>query len=96
MKFGLITTEGGAYFKEVPEEAIYGEELGFDSVWLEEHHSIRNHYWPSPVRLEELTPAPTKAKIQFAFMNAPLIRHRFTLGDFFAFLNWDQETLWHR
>src|SRR4026209_867867 len=50
MKFGFITTEGGIYFKEALEEAVYGEELGFDSVWLEEHHSIRNHYWPSPLR----------------------------------------------
>ena len=49
MKFGFITTEGGTYFKEALEEAIYGEELGFDSVWLEEHHSIHNHYWPSPL-----------------------------------------------
>jgi len=49
MKFGFITTEGGYYFKEALEETIYGEELGFDSVWLEEHHSIRNHYWPSPL-----------------------------------------------
>ena len=49
MKFGFITTEGGAYFKEALEEAIYGEEPGFDSVWLEEHHGIRNHYWPSPL-----------------------------------------------
>lgn len=49
MKFGFITTEGGAYFKEALEEAVYGEELGFDSVWLEEHHSIQNHYWPSPL-----------------------------------------------
>lgn len=48
MKFGLIPTEGGTYFREALEEAIYAEELGFDSVWLEEHHSIRNHYWPSP------------------------------------------------
>jgi alkanesulfonate monooxygenase SsuD/methylene tetrahydromethanopterin reductase-like flavin-dependent oxidoreductase (luciferase family) len=49
MKFGFITTEGGDYFKEALEEALYGEDLGFDSVWLEEHHSIRNHYWPSPL-----------------------------------------------
>jgi glycerol-1-phosphate dehydrogenase [NAD(P)+] len=48
----------------------------------------------SPVRFEELTPAPTRAEVQFAFRNAPLIRHRFTLGDLFVFLNWDQETLW--
>jgi alkanesulfonate monooxygenase SsuD/methylene tetrahydromethanopterin reductase-like flavin-dependent oxidoreductase (luciferase family) len=49
MKFGFIPTEGGTYFQEALEEAVYGEELGFDSVWLEEHHSIRNHYWPSPL-----------------------------------------------
>ena len=48
----------------------------------------------SPVRFEELTPAPTQAEVQFAFRNAPLIRHRFTLGDLFVFLNWDQNTLW--
>ncbi len=49
MKFGFITTEGGAFYPQALREAVYGEELGFDSVWLEEHHSIRNHYWPSPL-----------------------------------------------
>jgi glycerol-1-phosphate dehydrogenase [NAD(P)+] len=48
----------------------------------------------SPVSFEGLTPAPTAAEVQFAFRSAPLIRHRFTLGDLFVFLNWDQETLW--
>ena len=48
----------------------------------------------SPVRFKELTPAPTQAEVHFAFMSAPLIRHRFTLGDLFMFLNWDRETLW--
>jgi probable F420-dependent oxidoreductase len=27
---------------------VRAEELGFDSVWMEEHHSVANHYWPSP------------------------------------------------
>ena len=49
MKFGFIPTEGGHFFQEALEEAIYGETLGFDSSGLEEHHSIRNHYWPSPL-----------------------------------------------
>lgn len=49
MKFGFITTEGGHYFDEALREAIRGEELGFASVWLEEHHGVRNHYWPSPL-----------------------------------------------
>jgi glycerol-1-phosphate dehydrogenase [NAD(P)+] len=52
------------------------------------------HAVSSPVRFEELTPAPTHAEVQFAFRNAPLIRHRFTVGDLFVFLNWDQKTLW--
>ena len=49
MKFGFIPTEGGSFFQEALKESVYGEELGFDSVWLEEHHSIRNHYWPAPL-----------------------------------------------
>ena len=49
MKFGFIPTEGGNYYREFLEETIYGEELGFDSVWLEEHHGVKNHYWPSPL-----------------------------------------------
>jgi glycerol-1-phosphate dehydrogenase [NAD(P)+] len=52
------------------------------------------HAIESPVHFEGLTPAPTEAEVQFAFRNAPLIRHRFTLGDLFVFLNWDQENLW--
>ena len=52
------------------------------------------HAISSPMRFADLTPAPAEAEVQFAFRNAPLIRHRFTLGDLFVFLNWDQETLW--
>lgn len=48
----------------------------------------------SPVHFADLTPPPTEAEVKFAFMSAPLIRHRFTLGDLFVFLNWDRETLW--
>ena len=49
MKFGFIPTEGGAYYREFLEEVLLGESLGFDSVWLEEHHGVKNHYWPSPL-----------------------------------------------
>jgi len=52
------------------------------------------HSISSPVRFEELTPPATESEVQFAFQSAPLIRRRFTLGDMFVFLNWDQETLW--
>jgi probable F420-dependent oxidoreductase len=49
MKFGFIPTEGGRFYREALEEVLLGEELGFDSVWMEEHHGVRNHYWPSPL-----------------------------------------------
>jgi alkanesulfonate monooxygenase SsuD/methylene tetrahydromethanopterin reductase-like flavin-dependent oxidoreductase (luciferase family) len=49
LKFGFIPIEGGAYYPEFLKEVLLGEQLGFDSVWLEEHHGIRDHYWPSPL-----------------------------------------------
>lgn len=48
----------------------------------------------SPVTFADLTPPPTESEVRFAFQNAPLIRHRFTLGDLILFLNWDQNMLW--
>jgi probable F420-dependent oxidoreductase len=49
LKIGFIPIEGGHYYKEALEEVTKAEELGFDSVWMEEHHSVANHYWPSPL-----------------------------------------------
>lgn len=49
MRFGIIPTEGGAMFREALAEVELAEDLGFDSVWMEEHHGISNHYWPSPL-----------------------------------------------
>src|SRR5438094_32512 len=48
LKLGFIPIEGGHYYKEALEEVTRAEELGFDSVWMEEHHAVTNHYWPSP------------------------------------------------
>src|SRR5438046_513454 len=49
MKFGFIPTEGGTYYRQALDEVMLGEELGFDSVWMEEHHGVKNHYWPTPL-----------------------------------------------
>ncbi len=49
LKIGFIPIEGGHYYKDALEEVTRAEELGFDSVWMEEHHSVANHYWPSPL-----------------------------------------------
>ena len=49
MRFGFIPTEGGAFYAQALAEVEQGEALGFDSVWMEEHHGVRDHYWPSPL-----------------------------------------------
>jgi len=48
LKIGFIPIEGGHFYREALEEVTHAEDLGFDSVWMEEHHSVANHYWPSP------------------------------------------------
>ena len=49
MKFGFIPTEGGRFFRQALDEVVLGEELGFASVFMEEHHGVRDHYWPTPL-----------------------------------------------
>jgi probable F420-dependent oxidoreductase len=49
LKFGFIPIEGGQFYQEALTEVVHAEELGFDSVWMEEHHGVKDHYWPSPL-----------------------------------------------
>src|SRR5256886_11155522 len=49
LKVGFIPIEGGHFYKDALEEVVGAEDLGLDSVWMEEHHSVVNHYWPSPL-----------------------------------------------
>jgi probable F420-dependent oxidoreductase len=49
LKCGFIPSEGGQFYQEALEEVVRAEELGFDSVWMEEHHGVKDHYWPSPL-----------------------------------------------
>ncbi len=48
MRFGLIPVEDSRYFAESLRQVELAEMLGFDSVWLEEHHGTSGHYHPSP------------------------------------------------
>jgi glycerol-1-phosphate dehydrogenase [NAD(P)+] len=48
----------------------------------------------APLAFSQLTPAPAGDEVRFAFLAAPLIRRRLTLGDLLLFLNWDQDELW--
>ena len=49
LKLGFIPIEGGHAYAQALEEVVRAEELGFDSVWMEEHHAVTDHYWPSPL-----------------------------------------------
>ena len=49
LQVGFSPIEGGHYDEDALEEVVRAEELGFASVWMEEHHSVVNHYWPSPL-----------------------------------------------
>jgi probable F420-dependent oxidoreductase len=49
LRIGFIPIEGGRYYQEALEEVVRAEDLGFASVWMEEHHSVVDHYWPSPI-----------------------------------------------
>lgn len=49
IKLGIQPSEGGSLFGDALTEVALAEQLGFDSVWLSEHHGVRNHYWPSPM-----------------------------------------------
>jgi probable F420-dependent oxidoreductase len=49
LKIGFIPIEGGHFYRDALEEVVRAEDLGFDSVWMEEHHSVVDHYWPSPI-----------------------------------------------
>ncbi|NJN45120.1 MAG: sn-glycerol-1-phosphate dehydrogenase [Anaerolineae bacterium] len=48
----------------------------------------------APLRFGDLTPSLHMERVEFAYLHAPLIRKRLTLGDLFIFLNWDREKLW--
>lgn len=49
MKFGIIPVETAHAYSEALCQAELAESLGFDSIWLEEHHGTRGHYHPSPL-----------------------------------------------
>jgi glycerol-1-phosphate dehydrogenase [NAD(P)+] len=49
----------------------------------------------SPLSFDELEPPVSEEQVRFAFLNAPLIRRRTTLGDLLLFLDWDRGALWN-
>ncbi len=52
------------------------------------------HGMDAPLRFEDLLPPLSEAQVKFAFMGAPLMRKRLTIGDLLIFFGWDREQLW--
>ena len=50
----------------------------------------------APTSFAELIPPISEQQAEFAFLSAPLMRKRLTIGDLLIFLNWDRETLWRQ
>jgi glycerol-1-phosphate dehydrogenase [NAD(P)+] len=50
----------------------------------------------APVHFGELQPPQVESDVKFAFLTAPLMRKRLTLGDLLIFLHWDREKLWEQ
>lgn len=50
----------------------------------------------APLTFAELVPPASEAQVKFAFLNAPLMRKRLTLGDVLLFVNWDRQALWQQ
>jgi alkanesulfonate monooxygenase SsuD/methylene tetrahydromethanopterin reductase-like flavin-dependent oxidoreductase (luciferase family) len=47
-------------YRELLDQAAFAEELGFDSVWLTEHHFVDDGYTPAPVSLMAALAMATK------------------------------------
>jgi probable F420-dependent oxidoreductase len=63
----------GQLYRELLDQASYAEELGFDSVWLSEHHFTDEGYLPSmPAVLGALSERTSRVRLGTAVLLAPL------------------------
>lgn len=60
-------------YRETLEQAVYAEELGFDSIWLSEHHFSNEGYLPClPAVLGALAARTRRVRLGTAVLLAPL------------------------
>jgi hypothetical protein len=50
----------------------------------------------APCSFQELVPPAGEKEARFAFLHAPLMRNRLTLGDALIFFGFDRHALWRR
>jgi alkanesulfonate monooxygenase SsuD/methylene tetrahydromethanopterin reductase-like flavin-dependent oxidoreductase (luciferase family) len=88
MKFGLFShipwpegTEPKQIFEQITEQAILGEELGFDSMWLAEHHFTRYGLGSSSLVLASSIAARTKKIRLGTAVLVPTLHHPIRLAE---------------
>lgn len=48
----------------------------------------------APIQFSQINPPLDETRVRYAFMSAPLMRKRLTLGDVLIFFRWDRTQLW--
>jgi len=48
----------------------------------------------APVQFSQCQPPLDETRVRYAFMSAPLMRKRLTLGDVLIFFRWNRDQLW--
>src|SRR5919109_1115120 len=72
MRFGVIPAHGPQTIDEAIQQARLCEELGFDSLWIEEHHG-HGSYWPAPLlALAALAPHTDRMQLGTNILILPL------------------------
>ena len=88
MKFGLFShvpwpedVDPKQKFEQTTEEAVYGEELGFNSIWLAEHHFTRYGLGSSSLVLASSIAARTKKIRLGTAVLVPTLHHPLRLAE---------------
>ncbi|WP_087974766.1 LLM class flavin-dependent oxidoreductase [Oceanobacillus rekensis] len=87
IEFGADRRDPNQYIKDVVEQGIYAEELGFNSVWLPEHHFNALGVLPSPsVALSYIAAKTKKIKLAPATVLLPA-NHPVRMAEEYALLD---------
>jgi len=73
MRFGVAPIQWDWYWSWTVEEVLTAEKLGFDSIWILEHHGREDMYYPSPlVALAGLASATKRVELGSCVLILPL------------------------
>ncbi|MBS7613393.1 LLM class flavin-dependent oxidoreductase [Candidatus Bathyarchaeota archaeon] len=73
MRFGVAPIQWDWYWNWTVEEVLTAEKLGFDSIWILEHHGREDMYYPSPlVALAGLASVTRRVELGSCILILPL------------------------